>query len=71
MPYRNLSANIANHNVAQKMGSSSSLLEHYRALNAVRKAYPVLGEGVLSFQAMVNANQFFLRELPAVAELQY
>jgi hypothetical protein len=24
----------------------------------VRKAYPVLGAGVLSFQSMVNANQF-------------
>jgi alpha-amylase len=57
-PYRNLSANIANHNVAQQMGSSSSLLEHYRALYAVRKAYPVLGTGVLNFQSVVNANQF-------------
>ncbi|MBT8104324.1 MAG: hypothetical protein HKO69_07310 [Woeseiaceae bacterium] len=44
-PFRNLSANVATHNVMDEEGVSDSLLEHYRALYQLRISYPALAAG--------------------------
>ena len=47
-PFRELSANVATHNVADENGVANSLLEHYRALLAMRNANPVIATGTLT-----------------------
>jgi maltose alpha-D-glucosyltransferase/alpha-amylase len=46
-PYRALALNAARHNVAAEIGDAHSLLEFYRGLYRVRRAYPVLATGTL------------------------
>jgi alpha-amylase len=46
-PYRALALNAKTHNVAEELGKSNTLLEFYRALYRVRRAYPVLATGAL------------------------
>lgn len=61
-PYRVLSSNVADFNVAVQSGVSGSLLEHYRALYTVRKNNPVLGTGTLSFKSSSgNTHVIFTR----------
>ena len=47
-PFRDLSANVATHNVMDEEGVAGSLLEYYRSLLVLRKAYPVIGAGTLT-----------------------
>ena len=50
-PFRDLSANVATHNVAAETGDGTSLLEYYRGLYQLRRAYPVIGAGTLDVQS--------------------
>ena len=50
-PFRSLADNFATRNVDTQQGDTSSLLEYYRRLNALRNANPVLGSGVLDVQS--------------------
>ncbi len=50
-PFRDLSANVATHNVATETGDGNSLLEYYRGLYQLRQAYPVIGAGSLDLQS--------------------
>ena len=50
-PFRNLSANVATHNVSVETGDGTSLLEYYRGLYQLRQAYPVIGAGTLDVQS--------------------
>lgn len=62
-PYRALSSNVANHNVAGQTSVSGSLLETYRALYAVRTANPVLASGALSLLSSTGQSKVvFLRQ---------
>jgi len=47
-PFRDLSANVATHNVMDEEGVGSSLLEYYRSLLALRAAQPVVGAGAIT-----------------------
>lgn len=61
-PYRSLSTNVSTRNVAAQSGVAGSLLEHYRALYAVRNAVPLLGSGNLSLQSVAgNSHVIFTR----------
>ncbi len=61
-PYRALSANVSTRNVAAQDGVAGSLLEHYRALNTLRKNNPVLGTGTLSLKSSSgNSHLIFTR----------
>ena len=51
VPFRDLSANVATHNVAAETGDGNSLLEYYRGLYQLRQAYPVIGAGTLDVQS--------------------
>ena len=53
-PFRDLSANVASHNVAVEEGVAGSLLEYYRALLQLRDAYPGLVRE--SFSATPSSN---------------
>lgn len=65
-PFRALSANVSSHNVQTQQANTSSLLNWYRSIIALRKAYPSLTRGAhagalasgttLSFQR-VDGNQ--------------
>ena len=48
VPFRELSANVATHNVMDEDGVGGSLLEYYRSLLALREAHPVIGAGTLA-----------------------
>lgn len=50
-PFRDLSANVATHNVMDEEGVTDSLLEHYRALYELRLSYPFIASGVLALQS--------------------
>ncbi len=50
-PFRDLSANVATHNVAAETGNGNSLLEYYRGLYQLRQTYPVIGAGTLDVQS--------------------
>jgi alpha-amylase len=66
-PFRALSANVAANNVAAQSADASSLLAHYKALIALRKAYPSLARGtyespnasgsVMSYQRSLGAER--------------
>ena len=47
-PFRDLSANVATHNVMDEEGVGGSLLEYYRSLFALRAAHPVIGAGTVT-----------------------
>ena len=47
-PFRDLSANVATHNVADEDGVPDSLLEYYRALLQLRLTYPELAYAALT-----------------------
>ena len=57
-PFRDLSANVASHNVADEEGVGDSLLEYYRSLLQLRAAYPGLVD--TDFSGVPSANQSVL-----------
>lgn len=59
-PYRGLSANVSSRNVAAQDGVTGSLLEHYRALYAVRNNNPLLGTGSLNLQSSAGNSHVIL-----------
>ena len=65
-PFRELSANVATHNVADQDGISSSLLEHYRALLRVRIDYPVTASGTLTLLSAAGEPVLLLRRVQGV-----
>ncbi len=57
-PFRDLSANVASHNVADEQGISDSLLEYYRSLLQLRATYP--GLVASDFNAAQSTNRSVL-----------
>ncbi|HRC56718.1 MAG TPA: alpha-amylase family glycosyl hydrolase [Kofleriaceae bacterium] len=58
VPFRELSANVATHNVAAQLADPGSLWSFYRALFALRRSSPALAQGVAD---LVQAEDLVLR----------
>lgn len=50
-PFRDLSDNVATHNVMDEEGVGDSLLEYYRALYQLRVTYPFIASGNMTLQS--------------------
>ena len=50
-PFRDLSANVATHNVMDEEGGSDSLLEYYRSLYQLRATFPQVASGAMTLQS--------------------
>ena len=59
-PFRELSANVATHNVADEDGVPGSLLEYYRALLQLRATYPDLANSTLRTTSRNNRTVFLV-----------
>jgi glycosidase len=69
-PFRALASNMATHNVAAQEADPHSLLQHYRALLALRNQHPAVARGsfeqaaaagtTLSFQRRLGADQLLM-----------
>jgi glycosidase len=68
-PFRALSANVADHNVAAEAGVPGSLLSWYKALIALRRAQPELAAGDFTAPQTVGNLLVFRRSLGAAHAL--
>ena len=50
-PFRDLSENVATHNVMDEEGVTDSLLEHYRTLYQLRISHPFVASGSLTLRS--------------------
>jgi len=62
-PYRSLSANVAGFNVAAQQADPNSLLAHYKAMLALRRAYPSIARGSYDNVAVNGSVMSFERRL--------
>lgn len=62
-PYRSLSTNVASFNVAAQQADPASLLNFYKAMLALRKAYPSIASGAYENVAVNGTLMSFQRRL--------
>ncbi len=62
-PYRALAGNAATHNVASQQGDPASLLNHYRALLALRNSQPALARGSTTGTQLQGGSLSYWRQL--------
>jgi glycosidase len=62
-PYRALAANVTTHNVAAQTADPNSLLNHYKALLALRNAQPAVAKGALENGQVLGGTLAFWRVL--------